>query len=52
MGAVVNYSLSRAFTWRIDAAKDAAEAEDALQALVREIHLPAAPTLALAVGQD
>ncbi|MBS0412080.1 MAG: glycosyltransferase [Proteobacteria bacterium] len=52
VGAVVNYSLSRAFTWRIDAAKDAAEAEDALQALVREIHLPAAPTLALAVGQD
>jgi len=52
VGAVVNYSLSRAFTWRIDAAKGQAGAEDALEALVCEIHLPATPSLALAVGQD
>ncbi|MGA0601974.1 glycosyltransferase [Caulobacter sp. KR2-114] len=53
-GAVVNYALSRAFTWRIDAPAAAEpDAEGPLETLVREIHLPSAPApLALAVGQD
>ncbi|HEX7758252.1 MAG TPA: glycosyltransferase [Caulobacteraceae bacterium] len=58
VGAVVNYSFSRAFTWRVgqvgtERASPSPEAgESDLGALVREIHLSPAPSLALAVGQD
>jgi dolichol-phosphate mannosyltransferase len=58
VGAVVNYTLSRALTWRIDrpSAQTTAQAgagEDSLEAWVREIHLPTPkPSLAMAVGQD
>ena len=49
-GAVVNYSASRAFTWRIGRA-GANVVSPEPEGLVREIHLTA-PTLAMAVGQD